>query len=86
MICTKLHRKTKLELKAVSNIFWMILDLDSGTSVLPFIQSKELHGHSLIRTTLYIPDRIVNIRKAVYSSDGLYFWEKVLILTKLVET
>ncbi|KAF2987763.1 hypothetical protein EK904_015175 [Melospiza melodia maxima] len=42
MICTKLHRKANLELKAVSSILWVIVDLNSGISMLPLSQSKEL--------------------------------------------
>jgi len=53
MICTKLHEKPILETKNVSNIFWVILDLNSGISVLPLSQSKEIQWHNSIKKTIY---------------------------------
>lgn len=67
----KASREARARYETDSKIFWVILDLNSGISVLPLSQSKELHWHSLIRRILYIPANILNIKKAVCSSDGL---------------
>lgn len=62
----KACQEDKARYETDSNIFWVILDLNSGFSILSLSQSKELHWHSSIKRKLYIPANILNIKKAVF--------------------